>query len=159
MQQAKKKPMVASTSATVIAIDWPCESVVASKQCENAVIQVLHRKGEWGRGRDLAPHRLDRIHRSCQDQGMTLYQALSLRRSMLRSFPGGMRRVTQSSSMGNAKGQQQVSKLFEDAVVAFLKTATSVQADNVFLTEAKLIAESRAGRRARGPTLLLIFYF
>jgi hypothetical protein len=38
--------------------------------------------------------------------------------------------------MGNAKGQQQVSKLFEDAVVAFLKTATSVQADNVFLTEA-----------------------
>ena len=152
--------MAAPTTANgcnMIAIEWPCNSVVASKKCESTAIHALHRNGEWGRGRDLAPHRLDEISRSCQEQGMALYQALSLRRSMLRSFPGGMRRVTHSSSMGSSKGQQQVSTLFEGAVVAFVKNATLGQADNVFLTEAELITESRARRRARGPTPDILF--
>jgi hypothetical protein len=156
--------MAAPTAATaaavngsnMITIDWPCDSVVASKKCESTVIQVLHRKGEWGRGRDLPQRRLDEISRSCQEQGMTLYQALSLRRSMLRSLPGGMRRVNQSSSMGSAKGQQQIATLFEEALVAFLKTVTLGQ-DNVFRTESQLIAESRAGLRANGPTPDILF--
>jgi len=91
---------------TELTIDWPCDMVVASKRCEVKISEVVHRKGEWGRGRDLPQQRLDEIGSACDTHGVTLHQALSLRRSMLRSFPGGMRRVSQSSKMGSSQGQQ-----------------------------------------------------
>eukprot|EP00797_Seminavis_robusta_P032429 Sro725_g193370.1 n/a (222) ;mRNA; r:41508-42380 len=129
---------------------------VASKKCETKVSQFLHRRGEWGRGRDLPRHRKEEIAAACARHGMTMHQALSLRRTMLRSFKGGMGRVTHSSSMGGAKGQQQAATLFEKAVEAYLRT-TTVGYQDVFLTEAELLAEMKAGRRRRGPTPDILF--
>ena len=125
---------------TELTIDWPCDMVVASKRCEVKVREVVHRKGEWGRGRDLPQKRLDDISSACDTHGMTLHQALSLRRSMLRSFPSGMRRVSQSSKLGSNQGQRQVATLFEEAVESFLRTTTSGM-KNVFLTESQLRTE------------------
>ena len=130
--------------------------VVASRKSEEALCQVLHRSGEWGRGRDLPQHRLDEISQACDQYGMTLYQALSLRRSLLRSFPGGMRRVTHSSSMGSAQGQRHIASLFEDALLSFLREATLGRGD-VVRTERDLVAEMRAGIRPRGPTPDILF--
>ena len=53
--------MSKTKNQTTVSIDWPCNNVVPSKKCEVKVSQVLHRKGEWGRGRDLPQHRLDEI--------------------------------------------------------------------------------------------------
>jgi hypothetical protein len=118
----------------------------------------LHRKGEWGRGRDLPQHRLDQIQVSCEQNHITLYQALSLRRSMLRSFPGGMARVNQSSQMGSNTGQQKVASLFEEAVHSFLTDALASKSnEKLFLTESELNAEMRAGTRPRGPTPDVLF--
>lgn len=144
------------SDAPHITIDWPCGMVVASENTETAVSRVLHRRGEWGRGRDLPQHRQDEIAAVCDAKGMTLHQALSLRRSMLRSFPGGMARVNQSQSMGSAQGQQQVATLFEEAVVAYVRDCTRGM-NGVFLTEDQLKKEMRAGRMSRGPTPDILF--
>lgn len=130
--------------------------VVASKKCEVKVSQVVHRKGEWGRGRDLPQRRLDEISAACDTHGMTLYQGLSLRRSLLRSFPGGMRRVNRDSRMGSTMGQQHVATLFEEAVATFLRAATAGE-ENVFLTESDILEEVKAGRRSQGPTPDILF--
>lgn len=130
--------------------------VVASKKCEVKVSQVVHRKGEWGRGRDLPQRRLDEISTACDKHGMTLYQGLSLRRSLLRSFPGGMRRVNRDSRMGSSIGQQHVATLFEEAVATFLRAATAGE-ENVFLTESDILTEVKAGRRPPGPTPDILF--
>eukprot|EP00979_Chaetoceros_neogracilis_P008322 scaffold1853_cov287-Chaetoceros_neogracile.AAC.24 len=145
-------------SVPVVEIQWPCSMVVPSKMCETKVIHILHHKGEWGRGRDLAPKRLDQIQIACDQNHMTLYQALSLRRSMLRSFPNGMARVNQSSQMGSNTGQQRVATLFEEAVHAYLSVATSSHSsEKIFMTESELNAEMRAGSRPRGPTPDVLF--
>jgi hypothetical protein len=147
-----------SDRSAVVEIQWPCRMVVPSKECETRVIQTLHRKGEWGRGRDLPQHRLDQIQVSCEQNHMTLYQALSLRRSVLRSFPGGMARVSQSSKMGSGTGQRQVASLFEDAVHSFLTDALSSKSnEKLFLTESELNADMRAGTRPQGPTPDVLF--
>jgi hypothetical protein len=137
-------------------IKWPCDMAVASQKNETKVREIVHRKGEWGRGRDLPQHRLDEISRACSDNGMTLYQALSLRRSLLRSLPGGMRRVSQSSSMGTSSGQQEVAGLFEKAVESHLKSSLAGE-KGVFLTESELLSEMKDGKRARGPTPDIVF--
>ena len=140
-----------------VSIDWPCTNVVASKKCELKVSQVLHRKGEWGRGRDLPQHRLDEISKVCESIGMTLYQGLSLRRSMLRSHPGGMRRVNQDSRMGSSQGQQQLATLFEKAVVKYLQSETKGKKEGIFLTKSELWKEMKSGKRPRGPTPDILF--
>lgn len=145
-----------SQATPVVRITWPCDMAVASERCENKVRQVLHRKGEWGRGRDLPPCRKDEITKVCKANGMTLYQGLSLRRSVLRSFPDGMRRVNQDSRMGSNQGQQKAATLFEEAVASFVRSAT-VGEESVFLTESELLAEMRAGKRPRGPTPDVLF--
>ena len=139
-----------------LSIDWPCEMVVASRNSEEMMCQVVHRSGEWGRGRDLPKERIDEISQACSQHGMTLYQALSLRRTMLRSFPGGMRRVNQSASMGTNHGQNQVSALFEEALVAYVRSVTA-GSGSIFRTERELIDEARAGRRPHGPTPDILF--
>lgn len=144
----------------MIRIDWPCDMVVASKKNESRVRQVLHRKGEWGRGRDLPDRRLDEISNVCTQNGMTLYQALSLRRTMMRSFPGGMKRVNHSSSMGSSEGQQQVSALLEESIEKFLIDVCKSKNENprdVFRTEKQLLSEMKAGTRTRGPTPDILF--
>lgn len=142
---------------TEVDLDWPCESVVASKKAELAVSRVLHRKGEWGRGRDLPKHRLDEISLVCEAHGMTLYQSLSLRRSMLRAKPGGMHRMSTSASMGSPQGQRKIAQLFEDAVLSFVRSAIGSGASSLIRTEADLQAEMRAGRIERGPTPDILF--
>ena len=144
-----------SASSTAVEIQWPCRMVVPSKGCETRVIKTLHRKGEWGRGRDLPQQRIDQIQAACNQNNMTLFQALSLRRSMLRSFPNGMARVNQSSQMGSNTGQQQVATLFEEAVHSFLSAtihAPSQANEKFFMTESELHSEMKAGTRQRGPT-------
>jgi hypothetical protein len=149
---------MAQTNVENINIEWPCDAVVPSRKCENAVIQVLHRKDEWGRGRDLPQRRLDEIQSVCDQNHMTLYQALSLRRTMLRSFPNGMQRVNNSAQMGSNQGQTQVASLFEDAVTSFVAEAIRpMSSKHVFLTEAEQLAEMRLGTRARGPTPDILF--
>lgn len=137
----------------MISVHWPCDSVVPSKKCEVAVSKVIHRRGEVGRGRDLPQHRLDEISASCEANGMTLFQALSLRRSKIRSFPGGMRPSRLAISH---QGQQHIATLFEEAVESFLRSATSSNS-NVFLTEVELRAEMRAGTRPQAPTPDILF--
>jgi hypothetical protein len=142
----------------MISIDWPCSMVVASKKCEAKVSQVLHRKGEWGRGRDLPKSRLDEISACCNENGLTLYQALSLRRTLLRSMPGGMRRMSKpNSQMGSSQGQQQVATLFEEAVESFIQYFAGDNHHGVYLTEKKQLEEMKAGTRPHGPTPDILF--
>mmetsp|Transcript_7722 Transcript_7722/g.17454 ORF Transcript_7722/g.17454 Transcript_7722/m.17454 type:complete len:244 (-) Transcript_7722:44-775(-) len=147
-----------TTSTNPHAIDWPCDKIVTSKMCESRVIHTLHRKGEWGRGRDLPEKRLGEIQAACDASSMTLHQALSLRRTMLRTFPGGMKRVTQSKAMGSSMGQQEVATLLEKAVEVFLSSSLKHQVkDRVFITESELLAEMKKGTRARGLTPDILF--
>lgn len=132
------------TSCNIVNISWPCNSVVESKRVENAMRPVLHRKGEWGRGRNKAGNR----------HGMTLYQALSLRRGLLRWF--NRAKFHQSSPMGSDRGQQDVATLFEDAVVSYLRSSLGTS-PGIFLTEKEFLAEMRAGKRYRGPTPDVLF--
>ena len=122
-------------------------------------MHTLHRKGEWGRGRDLPKTRLQEIQKACDINGMTLYQALSLRRTMLRSSKNGMKRVNQSKSMGSNKGQQEIAGLFEEALETHLYSSLKDQAKGkkLFITESELLAEMKEGIRARGPTPDILF--
>jgi hypothetical protein len=141
-----------------LAIVWPCEKIVPSEECERRVIQTLHRSGEWGRGRDLPPDRLGEIQAACSENSMTLHQALSMRRTMLRSFPNGMKRMNQSKAMGSNAGQQEIARLLEEALVAYLKSAFQQPSDGIiFITESEMLAQMRIGARARGPTPDIVF--
>ena len=122
-------------------------------------MHTLHRKGEWGRGRDLPKKRLQEIQEACNNNGMTLYQALSLRRTMLRSFKNGMKRVNQSKAMGSNKGQQENARLFEEALETYLSSSLKgqVKGKKVFITESELLAEMKEGIRARAPTPDILF--
>lgn len=166
--QAKLPWMIASShkinqadEATMddcLAIEWPCEKIVPSEKCEGRVIQTLHRKGEWGRGRDLPLDRLDEIQAACNENSMTLYQALSLRRTMLRTFPNGMKRVTHSKAMGSSMGQQEIARLLEEALESYLNSAFMQQPkERIFITESKMRVEMNKGARARGPTPDIVF--
>lgn len=151
---------MSGTRLNLIAVDiqWPCQMVVPTKQCENRIIETLHRKGEWGRGRDLPQYRIDEITAACKKNHFTLYQALSLRRTMLRSFPNGMKRVNQSSQMGSNRGQQEVAMLFEKAVLDYVsKSLPNEHGVKYFLTEKELNAEMKANIRERGPTPDILF--
>jgi len=152
-----KRMSISTTKSEPITIEWPCEKVVPSKRCESRVIQTLHRKGEWGRGRDLPKDRLIEIQTACDENNMTLYQALSLRRTMLRTFPGGMKLVNQSQAMGTNAGQQEIATIFEQAVEKFLLTLPRVVMGEDFLTESILLSEMKKGTRARGPTPDILF--
>jgi hypothetical protein len=141
-----------------LVIEWPCEKIVSSEICERRVIQTLHRKGEWGRGRDLPRDRLGEIQAACSKNGMTLHQALSLRRTMLRTFPHGMKRVTHSKAMGSSEGQQEIARLLEEALEAYLNSAFKHQSEgSVFITESQMLTEMKNGVRARGPTPDIVF--
>ena len=77
---------------------------------------------------------------------------------MLRSFPNGMQRVTQSSAMGSNKGQQKIASLFEQALESYLSTCLGPQAKGkIFITESELHAEMKRGARVRGPTPDVLF--
>lgn len=101
--------------------EWRCDLTVSSRAVENLLKPIVLKKGEFGRGRDLPALRLAEIDAACNTHGITRHQALSFRRQLLRSRPGGMRRVGQSSAMGNAQGQQKAANLFEDAVGHYLR--------------------------------------
>lgn len=150
-----------TTTTDRLVINWPCGKIVPSEICERRVIQTLHRKGEWGRGRDLLQDRLDEIQAACDENSMTLYQGLSLRRTMLRSFPNGMKRVTHSKAMGGSKGQQDIATLLEKAEVflssAFMHQVKGQANGTVFITESKLLTEMKMGTRPRGPTPDILF--
>ncbi|KAL3811345.1 hypothetical protein ACHAXA_007410 [Cyclostephanos tholiformis] len=89
---------------------------------------------------------------------MTLHQALSMRRTMLRSFPNGMKRMNQSKAMGSNVGQQEIARLLEEALAAYLKSAFKHQSDeNIFFTESELLTQMKMGARARGPTPDIVF--
>ncbi len=127
------------TMDACLSIEWPCEKIVPNEKCERRVIQTLHRRGEWGRGRDLPHDRLGEIQAACNENNMTLHQALSMRRTMLRSFPYGMKRMSQSKAMGSSVGQQEISRLLEEALSEYLKSAFKHQSDeNIFITESEL---------------------
>ncbi|KAL3796716.1 hypothetical protein HJC23_010016 [Cyclotella cryptica] len=148
----------AETHTDPLWINWACEKVVPSQKCERKVMAALHRKGEWGRGRDLPTTRLNEIQNACDKNDMTLYQALSLRRTLLRSFKGGMKRVTHSDAMGGSRGQQAIASLFEEALVSFLSSCFEDQVNaKVFITEADLLAEIKKGSRPPGPTPDILF--
>lgn len=162
--------MTSNAEQTVITIEWPCDNIVPSKRCEKRVNQVLHRKGEWGRGRDLPDCRINEISDACEANGMDLYQALSLRRGMLRAMPGGMRRVQESSQMGNNQGQRRVAELFEEVVLSYVKQAIlespefhdqkekiSLDFSTILRTESELNSQMRSGKRPRGPTPDILF--
>ena len=72
-----------------LSIDWPCETIVQSKRCESRGIQTLPRTGQWGRCRGLSRAKPNEIQAGSYENRMTLYQALSFRRTLLRSFPNG----------------------------------------------------------------------
>lgn len=114
--------------SAVLALEWPCNSVVASVQIERRLLSVLHRKGESGRGMDLPDARQEEIKAFAAKCGATTYQALSLRRTLLRSFPSGNQRFGQSpkmghNAMGTDAGQQNCAGLFELAIEKFLTEA------------------------------------
>ena len=147
-----------SSENNAIQIKWPCRMVVPTKKCESRVIQILHRKGEWGRGRDLPQRRIDEISAACSKNHMLLYQALSLRRSMLRSFPNGMAKVNRSSQMGSNEGQLEIASLFEDAVSSYIQSKLPMNTKTrYFLTEADLLSEMKTRIRPRGPTPDILF--
>ncbi len=147
-----------SSSEPTEMIDWPCDKVVPSKRCESRVIQVLHRNGEGGRGRDLPKKRLEEIQAVCDANSMTLYQGLSLRRTLLRSFKNGMRYVTHSGAMGSSTGQQEIAALLEKAIESFITSSLEIEAkDGIFVSESELRAEMKRGERPRGPTPDILF--
>jgi hypothetical protein len=89
---------------------------------------------------------------------MTFYQALSLRRTMLRTFPNGMKRVTHSKAMGSSMGQQEIARLLEEALESYLNSAFMQQPkERIFITESKMRVEMNKGARARGPTPDIVF--
>ena len=81
-----------------------------------------------------------------------------MRRTILRSFPNGMKRMNQSNAMGSSAGQQEIARLLEEALAAYLKSAFKHQSDeNIFITESELLAQMRMGARTRGPTPDVVF--
>lgn len=102
-------------------IEWPCQLKVSSVSVETALKSVVLKEAEFGCGRDLSHPRRHEIETACIRHGMTCYQAFSFRRHLLRSQPGGMKRVSQSSAMGSAAGQLAVATLFEEAVGTYLR--------------------------------------
>lgn len=135
-QAGSSSPAPSNSLPTHQSIAWPCSNIVRSVHVENALKPIVLRPGEFGRGRDLPPYRLQQIETACVKHGMTHFQALSMRRQLLRAQPGGMVRVNRSSAMGSAQGQQHVAQLFESAVAAFLhsqgllfRTGTELQAE------------------------------
>ncbi|GIQ82568.1 protein of unknown function with TPD sequence-motif [Kipferlia bialata] len=64
-------------------IPWPCLSVVSSAT-EQRLYSVLIRKGEWGSHTTLSAPRLEEIARAVEAEDITLVQARSLRRGLLR---------------------------------------------------------------------------
>jgi hypothetical protein len=132
-------------------VTWACDAVVRGEAADRAISSVVLRPGEFGRGRDLPADRLAEIDAACAQHGMTRYQALSLRRQMLRA-KHGMQRVNQSPLMGDAPGQQMYAQLFERAVEKYL------QAQHIrFVSKQQQIAEMKEGRRPRGPTPDFLF--
>ena len=96
-------------------IDWPCLEIVrGGVGAEQAMAAVVCRPGETGRGRDLGAARLAEIDVACAQHGMNRYQALSLRRQLMRASSRGRR------DLGGQGGQATSARLFEIAVETFL---------------------------------------
>lgn len=134
-------------------VDWPCRPAVASMQAELTVAKILIKKGDgFCRGRDLPERRQQQIRDVADRCGMTMYQALSLRRQILRSKPGGMYRVNTSNAMGSQAGQQNVANMFEECVADAL-CAKKID----FEKESDLRNEMRIGLRSRQPTPDFLF--
>jgi hypothetical protein len=131
-------------------VEWPCDMTVASAAVERALAPIVLRRGEFGRGRALPPHRLGEIDAACAAHGMQRNQALSLRRQLLRAQPGGMRRVNQSSAMGSSQGQQHVAGLFEAAVVTHLRGTLGLEVMHEEEVRNTLRAATDSGRMPRG---------
>jgi hypothetical protein len=99
-------------------IDWPCLEIVrGGVGAEQAMAAVVCRPGETGRGRDLGAARLAEIDVACAQHGMNRYQALSLRRQLMRASSLGRR------DLGGQGGQATSARLFEIAVETFLCTS------------------------------------
>jgi len=130
---------------------WACDAVVRSEAADRAMRSIVLRPEEFGRGRDLPADRLAEIDAACAEHAMTRYQALSLRRQLIRA-EHGMQRVNQSPLMGDAHGQQTYAHLFERAVEKYLR-----QHDVHFVSEQQQKAEMERGIRGRGPTPDFLF--
>lgn len=96
-------------------VDWPCLEIVrGGVGAERAMAAVVCRPGETGRGRDLSAARLAEIDVACAQHGMNRYQALSLRRQLMRASSRGR------TDLGGQGGQATSARLFEIAVETFL---------------------------------------
>ena len=58
--------------------------------------------------------------------------------------------------MGSSQCQQDVSRLFEEAVVAYLQSVVG-DSPGICSTERELLAEIKAGKRPHGPTPDILF--
>ena len=147
-----------SSQAPQVALElkWPCNNVVASVESERRLLPILHREGESGRGTDLPEARQEEIKALATECGFTLFQALSLRRTKLRSLPDGKQRFWERpglrQAMGTGASQQECAGLFEMAIETFLKEAGAK-----FKTQKMLLAEGRkkkkSGRALATPDL------
>ena len=128
-------------------LEWPCNNVVASVKSERRLLSILHRKGESGRGWDLSEERQEEIVALATKCGFTTFQAFSLRRTLLRSFPSGNQRFGQSpgskKAMGTEASQKDCADLFETAIENFLTKAGAK-----LETQKMQLAERRKGPRA-----------
>jgi hypothetical protein len=131
---------------------WECAAVVHGIDVDRAIASVVLLPGEFGRGRDLPTNRIAEIDAVCVQHWMVRYQALSLRRQLLRAEPGGMKRVGQSHNMGNQKGQQQHARNFELAVENYIH-----QQNVSFISEKDQITAIRSGLRSKQPTPDILF--
>ena len=109
-----------ASAADAIDIVWPVAAAKPSIDGERSVARVIKRKPVYvnRRGRDLPADKAGEIANAASANGMTEYQALSLRRHIIRKMVG---HAPQSQGSANGLHQQQNSFLFEDACVAFVE--------------------------------------
>ena len=109
---------VPTPSAPFFEVNWPCLEVMrGGVAAERALAAVVCRPGETGRGRDLDAARLAEVDAACAQHGMNRYQALSLRRQLMRVG------APWRTDMGGQGGQATSARFFEKAVDNFLCAA------------------------------------
>jgi len=105
-------------------LSWPRICVVPGDPGnEKTLYPCLLRDGETGRGVDLPQERQDEIKARAQEIGMTLEQALSLRRAKmkLREYrKGGGKKSVEEVGLGTEVGQRIYAEEFEEKVAATL---------------------------------------
>lgn len=109
----------ASTSST-IALHWQVSPFSGN---ESRMIPLLMKdgNGESGRSSELPTARQEAIKRMADSVGMSIGQAYSLRRQLMKNLVFTFRvRNFDNLDMGSQEGQLEFAKLFEDATSSFL---------------------------------------